>query len=1070
MPGTAQRATAASQYRLKHQETFAMQLYESNTVKRWAGHCLAVWAAALCSAAAMGQDCNGNMFPDDQELAMSGLVGEYFDNPDLQGPPVATRLDPQFYFDPSEPSTPVFPPAGVPEDHFSARWSGFLITPPGETGEYTFRIQADDGYRVWLDGQLLFDEWHLGPTLTNASITLRGDRAYPFTLEYFENNNTQGIGLLWKLPSQTVPPWPLVPSGRFVSDLDTNGNGVPDACDIADGLLADCNGNGIADDQEIAGNDVQDCNGNGIPDDCEAGGVIPIRFPLNADAGWTMEGEWDFGQPQGLGGDMLGYPDPAWGHTGPNVYGVNLAGDYANSPAGGPYYLTSGPIDCSDLEQVTLRFWRWLNCGSSWISRATVEVSNDAINWTVVFENTDPVLDAGWTQQVFDISGVADLQGTVYVRWGHELLIDGLHPRSGWNIDDIEISGIAVGNDCNGNGLPDDCERGGGLLGEYYMNRTFDGEPFGRRIDGPIYFDWASDPGVSGIVADKFAVRWSGFVRTPDEVGDYIFRTRTDDGVRLWVDGQPLIDAWQLQAATWFEGSITLDANTTYPIVLEYFEGVGGAIAELHWNTPAMSNPNDEVVVPSAALSPWIDCNTNGVADECELSRYGLVGQYFGNANLAGAPATSYISDTIDFAWVAGNPTGVGNDNFSARWSGFVQPDVTGDYVFVTRSDDGVRLWVDGVLVIDQWVPQSLTEHQSAPIHLDAGSLHTIVMEYFELSGHAHAQLLWLPPGVGTPEILPELNLLPGLDCNANGTPDDCDIASGLETDCNLNGIPDACDVASGAGFDCNANGWLDECELAPDAQAIYQLDDGGVNKATGAGRAAEMLWLQRFDATDGPGYITAVQATWGWPGSTSTGVEPNEPVRVFVWDDPDDDGVPDDMIFLAEGVAPADPVAIGTGELQTIELPHAARVSGAFFVGAAARQEASGQFPVPVDTSIPSDLAFYAIRTTIDPHTIVPGQASAGFVLRAVGRYAVDCDANGVPDECDADCNNNGIADACEPDLASATDLDDIAGCLSGPDTGTGAGCTCLDVDADGSITLADFASLQTALSLPPQ
>jgi len=80
-------------------------------------------------------------------------------------------------------------------------------------------------------------------------------------------------------------------------------------------------------------------------------------FALNTDPGWTRQGEWAFGTPTGSGGAGPGNPDPSAGATGTNVFGVNLGGDYS-IVVGGPYYLTTGPLDFSGTTSTKLRFKR----------------------------------------------------------------------------------------------------------------------------------------------------------------------------------------------------------------------------------------------------------------------------------------------------------------------------------------------------------------------------------------------------------------------------------------------------------------------------------------------------------------------------------------------------------------------------------------------------------------------------------------------------------------------------------------------------------------------------------------
>jgi hypothetical protein len=140
-------------------------------------------------------------------------------------------------------------------------------------------------------------------------------------------------------------------------------------------------------------------------------------------------------------------PDPTSGHTGDNVLGYNLYGDYdVNIPE---YHLTSAAIDCSNLTNVTLRFWRWLNVSHGGVDgliqddHASIHVSNDGVSWTTVWENQLAVCDALWEPVEYDISEVADGQESVYLRWTMGPT-DGILRYSGWNIDDIEIFGLPL--------------------------------------------------------------------------------------------------------------------------------------------------------------------------------------------------------------------------------------------------------------------------------------------------------------------------------------------------------------------------------------------------------------------------------------------------------------------------------------------------------------------------------------------------------------------------------------------------------------------------------------------------
>nr|WP_243861062.1 PA14 domain-containing protein [Cellulomonas uda] len=104
---------------------------------------------------------------------------------------------------------------------------------------------------------------------------------------------------------------------------------------------------------------------------------------------------------------------------------------------------------------------------------------------------------------------------------------------------------------------------------------------------------------VSGIGADTFSVRWSGSV-VPRYSQTYTFATTSDDGVRLWVDGRLVIDAWTRHARRVDTGTVALTAGQAVPIVVEYFDGTRHAVAELRWSSTSQAAE----IVPTTRLRP----------------------------------------------------------------------------------------------------------------------------------------------------------------------------------------------------------------------------------------------------------------------------------------------------------------------------------------------------------------------------------------------------------------------------------------------------------------------------------
>jgi hypothetical protein len=145
---------------------------------------------------------------------------------------------------------------------------------------------------------------------------------------------------------------------------------------------------------------------------------------------------------------------------------------------------------------------------------------------------------------------------------------------------------------------------GGGVKGQYYKGMNFDTLIL-TRTDPQIDFDWGDPGGPDPAVGDDtFSVKWAGEVEAVF-TETYTFYTRSDDGVRLWVDGQQLVDNWTDHSATENRGMIDLVAGNKYSFQMEYYENTGGAIAELRWSSP--STPKQ--LIPQAALSPPISAS-----------------------------------------------------------------------------------------------------------------------------------------------------------------------------------------------------------------------------------------------------------------------------------------------------------------------------------------------------------------------------------------------------------------------------------------------------------------------------
>lgn len=241
--------------------------------------------------------------------------------------------------------------------------------------------------------------------------------------------------------------------------------------------------------------------------------------------------------------------------------------------------------------------------------------------------------------------------------------------------------------------------------GEYYDNPNLSGNPVLSRTDETLDFDWGDGSPDRRVPSDQFSARWRG--RWTFEEGSYRFYVYVDDGVRVWVDGELLIDEWHDQAATRYHADVSLSAGE-HEIEVAYYENVGQAVLRVWWER-------------RGTHADWR-------------------GAYYDNANLAGEPVVVRNDKSIDFDWETRAPaSGVPADQFSVRWD----RDVSfkeGAYRFHVSVDGGVRVWVGSRRLIDAWrdARSEYTEHLWIP-----GGAHDMRVEYYDAGGNAHIHVRW---------------------------------------------------------------------------------------------------------------------------------------------------------------------------------------------------------------------------------------------------------------------------------------------------------------------------------------
>lgn len=266
---------------------------------------------------------------------------------------------------------------------------------------------------------------------------------------------------------------------------------------------------------------------------------------------------------------------------------------------------------------------------------------------------------------------------------------------------------------------------------EFYNNPTLNGSPVVVRNDPEIAFNWGLGSPVAGVDADNFSVRWSTDVQL--NPGTYRFWARADDHIRVIFDFNtwaPVINTFGGgHVGELMSGDVTVERAGTYHIQVDYREASLDAYAFVSFANLA-TNPTGPTFANPVNLpvggSPWTV-------------------QYYANPYLTGDPAGILSVATPSYDWGTGSPLpSVPVDNWSARYTS-VQNLEAGAYQMSVRADDGVRVYVNGVLMINEWHAASGQTYTVA-LNLPAGAS-TFIVEYYEASGNAFLDFQLVRPG-----------------------------------------------------------------------------------------------------------------------------------------------------------------------------------------------------------------------------------------------------------------------------------------------------------------------------------
>jgi uncharacterized repeat protein (TIGR01451 family) len=280
---------------------------------------------------------------------------------------------------------------------------------------------------------------------------------------------------------------------------------------------------------------------------------------------------------------------------------------------------------------------------------------------------------------------------------------------------------------------------GTGLTGEYFSGGSF-ATPLVVTNDDNVNFTWVNGRPDPIVPKGVFSARWTGQVEAP-VTGTYTFYANADSGTSLTVNGISLFNTLATAATSHNSGAIALVAGTKYSVNLQYVSrGAGAAKVQLAYAAPGLARQ----VIPASDLF-----NDSTVALPSSTP---LIGYYYLGENFA-VPAMERADPAINFNYGKSTPDQVipSADSFSIRWIGTVVAPQSGTFAVQTISDDGVRLYVNGQLLINDFNDHP-AKSDVAKVNLTAGTTYPVRFDYYEDHIYTTAVLAWkLPDGTRSP-------------------------------------------------------------------------------------------------------------------------------------------------------------------------------------------------------------------------------------------------------------------------------------------------------------------------------
>jgi glucose/arabinose dehydrogenase len=583
-----------------------------------------------------------------------------------------------------------------------------------DAGTYTFTATSDDGVRLFVDGVKILDQWHnQGPTAYSADVTL-SNANHTVVMEYYEASGGAVAKLSWdfKTPPSPTPSPTVTPSP------------VPTPT--------------------VAPTPAPTTPPNTVR--VNVGGA----YTDSAGVGWSADTGF-------TGGTQYTTTHAISGTTDPKLYQTERWGN--------PFHYKFTVPNGSYM--VKLKF------AEIWFTQKGQRIFDVSLNGTQVLHNFD-ILNEVAPFTVLDKSyPVTVTTGAITLDFSA-------------SVDDAKIASIEVVPAVSASPTivpsptsvpspsPSTPPSTGGYLGEYFDTISLSGSAKVARSDADINFDWGYGSPAVGIPADNFSVRWTK--TTHFAAGTYTFTMSGDDGIRLYIDNQLVLNKWFDQAATQYTVNYTLTEGD-HTLRFEFYDRTEDAIAKMQYSlvggptptpttaptptgtpvaptvaptvTPVPTVTPTPRVAPTPTLAPTAVPTPTVAPSPTPVPGNVWKGEYWNTPTQGTSPTIpttapdlvrNDASINFEWKWMSPDPR-ISDDHFLVRWTKAHSFDAS-PYTFTVTFDDGMRVFIDGVSVFDAW-----GDHDSTTASFDktmtAGS-HDVRVEFYENGVWATAKVDWV--------------------------------------------------------------------------------------------------------------------------------------------------------------------------------------------------------------------------------------------------------------------------------------------------------------------------------------